>query len=132
MQFVVPKFIEREARIAGPLTFKQLIIILIAVAICFILKQTLPFFTFLIASLLIMPASFALAFLKIGGRPLLLIVANAFKFIFSSKIFIWRKKATSVIIQKMEIKRGGEELPLKVAERSQLKKLKTKIETKPK
>jgi len=132
MQFVVPKFIEREARIAGPLTFKQVIIVGIAAAICFILYRTVPFFTFLIASLFLIPASLALAFLKIGGRPLLLIVANAVSFLFSSKIFIWKKRATSVILQKMEIKKGGEELPLKVVERSQLKRLKTKVETKAK
>lgn len=132
MEFTVPKFIEREARIAGPLTFKQLLILFITGAICFILYTILPFFTFLVISFILIPVGLALAFLKIGGRSFLVILANAFWFFFSPKIFVWKKKKTPVILKKIEVKKTGRELPLKVVEGSRLKKIKIKIETKTK
>ena len=74
----------------------------------------------------------ALAFLKIGGRSLPTILGNFLKFSVSPKIFIWRKIETPIkVFKKEKIKKEGveEELPLKIAERSQLKKIRTQIET---
>ena len=135
MRFTVPKFIEHEAKIVGPLTFKQFIYIGMAGGICFILYFTVPFSIFLIASLFLGVGAIALAFLKIGGRTLPTILGNFLKFSMSPKMFIWRKiEAPIKIFKKEEIRKEGteEELPLKIAERSQLKKLRTQIETKTK
>jgi len=130
MQFVVPKFIEMETRIAGPLTFKQLLYVGLAGAICFFLYFTTSFSIFLISSIFIGGFGFALAFLRIGGRTLPEILTNFLKFSLSPKIFTWMKKGEPVVFQKMEIKKEKEELPLKIAEKSQLKKLKLKVDTK--
>ena len=132
MQFTVPKFIEREARIAGPLTFKQLVIFIITAAICFLLYRLFPRTIFFIFSILLILFSFSLAFLKIGGRPVLTIFTNAFSFLFSSKIFIWKKGAKSAFLKKREIKKEEKELPFNIIKTNQLKRLKTKIETKAK
>jgi len=74
------------------------------------------------------------AFLKIGGRPLPTIIGNFLKYSITPKIYIWGKKETPIKVIRKEKKKEEkeEELPLKIAENSQLKKLKTQIETKTK
>ncbi len=132
MRFTVPKFIEHEAKIVGPLTFRQFIYIGMAGGICFILYFTIPFSIFLVACLILGGGAIALAFLKIGGRSLPTILGNFLKFSISPKIFIWRKVETPIkVFKKEKIKKeeAEEELPLKIAERSQLKKLRAQIET---
>ena len=135
MRFTVPKFIEHEAKIVGPLTFKQFVYIGMAGGICFILYFTAPFSIFLIASLFLGVGAMALAFLKIGGRTLPTILGNFLKFSVSPRMYIWKKTEAPIkILKKEEIKKEGveDELPLKIAEKSQLKKLRTQIETKTK
>jgi len=139
MRFTVPQFIEHEAKIVGPLTFKQFVFIGIAGAICFVLYFSMPFSIFLMATIVLGGGAAALAFLKIGGRSLPLILVNILKFIFEPKMYIWRKKAEPLMVYKKEEKltsakatEAEEELPLKIAEKSQLKKLHTQIETKTK
>lgn len=132
MRFTLPQFIEHEVKIVGPLTFRQFIFIGMAGGICFILYFTIPFSIFLIACLILGGGAMALAFLKIGGRSLSTILGNFLKFFISPKIFIWRKvEAPIKVFKKEKIKKEEveEELPLKIAERSQLKKLRTQIET---
>jgi len=138
MRFTVPQFIEHEAKIVGPLTFRQFIFIGIAGAVCFFLYFTIAktsFFLFLILSILIFGIGAALAFLKIGGQGLPTILVNFLRFIFGSKMYIWKRKGAPITISKRveikkEVKEG--ELPLKITEKSQLKKIRTEIETKTK
>jgi hypothetical protein len=130
MQFVVPKFIEREARVAGPLTFKQLAIFIIAGAICFILYRLLPFVVFFFLSILILFLGFVLAFGEVGGRPVLKIFTSSLTFFLSPKIFIWKKGWKSGLLQKMEIKKGEKKFSPNIIKNSHLEKLKTRIETK--
>ena len=135
MRFIVPKFIEHEAKIVGPLTFNQFIFIGIAGAICFVLYFTVPFSFFTIACFVLGIGAVALAFLKIGGRSLPIILGNFLKFNVSPKIYIWRKNEALIKTFKKEVikkEEEKEELPLKIAKNSQLKKLKTQIETKTK
>jgi len=131
MRFTLPQFIEHEPKIVGPLTFRQFSFIGVAAAICFILYYTVPFSVFLIACLILGGGAMALAFLRIGGRSLPTIFGNFLKFSVSPKIFIWRKiEAPIKVFKKERIKKeeAEEELPLKIAERSQLKKIRTQIE----
>lgn len=135
MQFTVPQFIEMEAKIVGPLTFRQFIFVGMAGAICFVVYFIFPFSLFLIAAIILGGAALALGFLKIGGRSLPTVLSNFLKFRFSPKMFIWKKTEAPIkVFQKEKIKKEEEEeeenLPLKIAEKSQLKKLRTSIETK--
>jgi hypothetical protein len=136
MQFTVPQFIEHEAKVIGPLTFKQFIYVGFAGAICFVLYFLASFPVFLLGVLVLGGGSLALAFVKIGGRSLPTIVANVFKFGLSPKIYIWKKKETPTLVYRAELKpiaqapEEKEKFSLKKDEESQLKKLRTKIETK--
>jgi len=138
MRFTIPQFIEHEAKVVGPLTFRQFIFVGIAGAIGFVLYFTLPFSLFLLASIFLGGGAVALAFLKIGGRDLPTVLGNSLKFLIAPKMYIWRKKETPVAVFEKEKPASAkatadkEELPLKIAEKSQLKKLRTQIETKTK
>lgn len=139
MRFTVPQFIEYEAKIVGPFTFRQFVYIGLAGAVCFILYFSVSFSIFLISSFLLVGGALAFAFLKIGGRSLFTIIGNFLRFNLTPKIYIWRKKEQPITVYKKEKKpssakatEGEEELPLKIAEKSQLKKLRNKIETKTK
>jgi len=139
MRFTVPQFIEYEMKIVGPLTFRQFIFVGIAGAIGFFLYYTLGktnFFLFIVACFILGTVSIALAFLQIGGRSLPTILGNFLRFNLSPKIYLWRKKEMPVIEFKKpttaEVVEDEVELPLKIAEKSRLKKIKTKIETRTK
>jgi len=132
-QFTVPKFIEHQAKIVGPLTFKQFIFVGAAGAVCFVLYFTIPFFVFILASIVIMLGGFALAFLKSGGRSLPTVLKNFLFFFFTPKMYLWKKKSglPPKIIEKEELPKEIEEAPVpKVVGKSRLKNLSTEIETK--
>ena len=93
MQFTVPKFIEHEAKIVGPFTFKQFIYVGIAGGISFVLYLTLPnIFHVIIVAVILIGGALALAFVKIEGRSLPTIIKDFFIFSSSPKLYIWKKK----------------------------------------
>ncbi|TFG35529.1 MAG: PrgI family protein [Parcubacteria group bacterium] len=139
MRYTVPQFIEYETKIVGPFTFGQFVFIGTVSAVCFVLYFILNnIVLFLFAIAIIMPVSFVLALLKVGGRPIPVILMNFFKFSVGSKMYIWKKKEAPIMYVKSELKKELEKkkegdvegVSLGIAENSQLKRIKTKIEIK--
>jgi hypothetical protein len=135
MRFTVPQFIEREAKIIGPLTFKQFTYVGIGIAICFVMYYVASFYVFLISCVIFGGSGLALAFLQVNGQSLPTTLGNLFKFTLTPKIYIWKKRDIPIRVLKREPiptiskkKEEKEEIPLKIAEKSQLKKLQTNIE----
>ena len=134
-QFTVPKFIEHKAKIVGPLTFNQFIFVGVAGAICFVFYFTVPFFIFILLSIIVMLGGFALAFVKSGGRSLPVVLKNFLFFSFAPKIYLWKKKGglPPKIIEKAPLLKEEKEAPVPtIAGKSRLKNLSTQIETKAK
>ena len=135
MRFTVPQFIEHEAKIIGPLTFKQFIFVGVAGAICFVLYFLFGetnFFLFLMLSIIALGIGTSLAFLKINGQGLPKILANFFRFSFGSRFYIWKRKGAIITFSKdVEMKKETKrkKIPLKTVGSSQLKKMRTKLET---
>lgn len=134
MAFTVPQFIEKEPKIVGPLTFKQFVFIAIAGGACFLLYFYIGkrnFFLFIITAVILMGGSLAFSFLKIKGYSLPIILKNFFVYTISPKIFIWRRKIVPSKIKKIEKfeKEIEEETALKIAKRSRLQELSTRVET---
>ncbi|PIS17394.1 MAG: hypothetical protein COT59_00885 [Candidatus Nealsonbacteria bacterium CG09_land_8_20_14_0_10_42_14] len=133
-QFTVPQFIEHKAKIVGPLTFQQFIFVGLAAAICFFFYFTLPFYFFILATIVIMLGGVALAFVKIGGRSLPVILKNFFFFSLSPKIYLWKKKTGGLppkLIEKAP--EAKEEVPVPtIAGKSRLNTLSTQVEIKTK
>lgn len=134
MEFSIPQFIEKEAKIVGPLTFKQFVFIGTAAGVCILLFFLLPFYLFIIATIILVGGALALAFVKIQGISLPVVIKNFFFFLFKPKVYLWKKKPTPPILVKMpETKKEEkvEEAPtLKTVKGSRLKELFTKLETK--
>lgn len=131
MQFTVPKFIERKARIVGPLTFGQFVFVGAAGAISLFLFFTVPFSTFIVATTFLIGVSLSLAFLKIEKTPLPIVIKNLFAFTFKPRIYLWKRKTSIpkvIIEEKEEIKE--EKNRLKVTKQSRLKDLSTRLESK--
>ena len=133
MQFKVPKFLEREAKIVGSLTFKQLAYFGVAALILLVLYFVLPLKIFFIFFFLIGGLSFVLIFIKIEGISLLQILPQYFGFFSSSRVFVWRKKEVLTpikFVSKKEIKKKieKEETPLKISPESKLRKLGSKLD----
>lgn len=131
MKFTVPQFIEYEPKIVGPLTFKQFTYLGIAAVACFFFYFTVSFTLFLLSCLVLGGIASAFAFLKIGGRPFITFIGNFLKYILSPRMYLWKKKEAQARISTTKAI-PEDELPLKIAEGSQLKNIKTNIETKTK
>lgn len=137
MRFTIPQFIEYETKIVGPLTFRQFIFIGIAGGIVFFLYFSIgktSFLLFLFLAIISMAVGSILAFFQIGGRSFPIIIGNFLRFKLTPKIYIWKKKEVPMFFKKEELKKEKVEegLPLKIAEKSQLKKIRNQIETKTK
>jgi len=132
MPYVVPKFIERQPKVVGPLTFRQFIFVGGAAAICFLLYFMLPIYVFPFVAFVLIGGALALVFIKVKGRSLPELLKNSLTFMFSPKVYLWKKSGTSPKIIKTQKKKPKEEKkasPLDVAGRSRLKSLSSKIET---
>lgn len=133
MQFTIPKFIEEEPKIIGPLTFKQFLFLAGATGLCALLYFLLPFLLFLPLAVLIMAGGGALAFLKIESHSLPVLAKNFFFFSTSPKIYLWKQSALPPkLMKKKETAKkkieAKKESPLKIGEKSQLKKLAARLE----
>ena len=131
MQFKVPKFLEREPPIIGPLIFKQFLYFGAAALVLVFIHFIAPFYIFLIFSIILTALAFSLAFGKIEGVPLPEVIVQSFRFLFSSKIYLWQKKEVLKpikLVSRKKEKEGKKEVPLKVSPKSSLKKLRSRIE----
>ena len=141
MRFTVPQFIEHEAKIIGPLTFKQFAILGFAGAIClflFFMARGL----FIIGLIVVGGGAIAFSFVKIQGVPLVTFVKHFFIFLFKPRLYLWKKKTSpprflvsekkKIKTKKMEEKELEEkkESKLKVSRGSKIEELLTRIETK--
>lgn len=130
-QYPVPQFIEEKARIALFLTFTQFIYIVVAGGILLVLHAILPFFLFILSAIVISAIVLVFGFAKINGTPVLTVTLNSIGFITGTRSYTWRKKESLypfITIRKAEIKKIEENKTLKLEQKSNLKKLRTKID----
>ncbi len=133
MQFKVPKYLERDPVIIGPLSFKKFIYFAIAGAIAFYIYFALPdqFFLFLISATVLMIIAGMLAFGKIEGVPLPDIIIQSLSFLFTSKLYLWKRKKTFrkiEIIKKKEERKEKGTSPLQISPKASIRDLSSKIE----
>ena len=92
MEHQIPQFIEVEDKIIGPLSLKQFIYVGGSLALGFLMWSIFPRIIALFTAVPVMAFGMGLAFYKYNGRPLVVLMENAFNYITSSKLYIWRKK----------------------------------------
>jgi hypothetical protein len=96
MNYVLPQFIEMEAKIVGPLTLKQFMYVASGAGLSFFIYFTNPLGTTIsiVLIILIMSTAGALAFVKIDGIALPNVLVNALRFALSTKIYLWKNALT--------------------------------------
>ncbi len=99
MRFQVPQFIEVEDKIFGPLTFKQFIYLAGGGGMIAILFTLLPKILAFFVSLPILAVALALAFYRVNNRPFISTMESFFKYLITSKLFIWKKEKRASIQQ---------------------------------
>ncbi|MDP3882784.1 MAG: PrgI family protein [Candidatus Staskawiczbacteria bacterium] len=133
-RYPIPQFIEAEGKIAFFITFSQFFYMVGAGVVCFVLYFILPRFLFFLLMPIVVLGTAGFAFIKINGVPLLNIVLSSVGFATGAKNYTWKKRESPYPfkpIQRARIKKI-EEGPVLQAQRSQLRKMHTKLETKSK
>ena len=96
MHYQVPQFIEIEDKIFGPFTLNQFIYLAGGGGVCLMCFTLLPLFFAILVALPFVVLSLALAFYTINGRPFIVAMEHAFKFLMSSKLYLWKQRAPKV------------------------------------
>ena len=93
-QFQTPQFIEREAKIIGPLSFKQAAYVGVPLIINFLLWFAIAadyFIFFVLIAVLLQGAGVALAFGKVEGRTFPQLLMNVLFFLSKPKTYVWER-----------------------------------------
>ncbi|MBN2853931.1 PrgI family protein [Patescibacteria group bacterium] len=109
-QFVVPQFIDVEAKIIGPITARQFLILLGAALIIALCYRLLHFTPFLIIGTVVLVVAGVFAFAKINGRPFHFFVLNLLQTSRRPNTRVWNHKvviseqAEKTVTQKVDYK----------------------------
>jgi membrane protein implicated in regulation of membrane protease activity len=91
MLFNIPQFIDKEDKIVGPLTAKQLGWLAGAGVLLLILWSVLDMSALILAAIPILGIFGALAFYQPNGQPLISFIFSSISFFLHPKIYIWRR-----------------------------------------
>ncbi len=91
-QFQVPQFIEHEARLIGPLSVKQTVVLGLLGAVLFIFWFLVEKWLFFLLAFPFSLIALLIAFMKVNGRPVLDFFTAFFSFFVSPQLFIWQKR----------------------------------------
>ena len=97
MRFEVPQFIEIEDKIIGPFTWRQFVYVAGGGgAVVILYLWGLPMVIFLLIALPIAGLAGALAFYPVNNRPFSLFLESIFQYLFSKKLYLWRRRGNTV------------------------------------
>jgi hypothetical protein len=91
MRYQTPQFIEEDEKLFGPLTFRQFVYLIGGLGISFVVYKLLPFLLAILFIIPIMMTALALAFYKVNERPFIDTLEAAFYFIFSNRLYTYKK-----------------------------------------
>lgn len=94
MLFSVPQFIDVEDKVAGPLTWRQLLWMIGLGTILLVLYNTVPGTVFVVIAVPTILLFVALAFYRPYNRPLIYTLVNGVLFVFRPKIAVWERPTT--------------------------------------
>ncbi|MFH0805259.1 MAG: PrgI family protein [Patescibacteria group bacterium] len=88
-QFVVPQFLDVEAKIIGPLTVRQFLIFLVGAGLMFVMFKLATFWIAAIEGLLLFALTGVFAFLRINGRPFHFFLLNMIQTLRRPALKVW-------------------------------------------
>ena len=95
-QFVVPQFIDVEAKIIGPITARQFIILLGATLLIALFYRIFDFGLFLATGIPVLIIAAIFAFIKVNGRPFHFFVLNIIQTGRRPNMRVWDHKAVAI------------------------------------
>ena len=105
MLFNIPQFIDKEDKIVGPLTAKQLGWLAGGGGVLLVLWNVLDQSAFYIAAIFVGAIAGALAFYHPNGQPLISFVFSSFAFITRPKVYLWKRLPEKEIAKKVSHKK---------------------------
>ena len=115
-KFVVPQFIENEARVFGPVTVRQFLIVIMGGLLAFICYKLSDFTLFILQAIFIILFFGTLAFVKINAMPFHFFLLNFISSLKKPKVRIWIKEEIKIDFQKAK----GEDIKEEVIKRKSL------------
>lgn len=100
MLFNIPQFIDKEDKIVGPLTAKQLGWMFGAGGVMLLLWAILDISAFIMASIPVAAIFGALAFYRPNNMSLIAFIFSSVQFFFRPKMYIWKRVPDIIKIQK--------------------------------
>jgi hypothetical protein len=138
MNFTIPQFIEMESKIVGPLTFKQFVFVAVGTTFSFMIyfsvgKASMPLALALIA--IVMGSACALAFVKMDGIDIIVVLQHYAAFLSSPRIFLWQNfempNQKVMAQEKITIQKAPTSIKIEVTtKKDNLKKIRDYLETK--
>ena len=96
MMSSVPQFIDIEDKIAGPLTWRQLLWMIGMGVLLLILFNVLEGALFVVVAIPVVLIFVALAFYRPQGQPLISFVGHGFFFLFRPKVAVWERPVVRI------------------------------------
>ena len=109
MQFVVPQFIDVEAKIIGPVSARQFVIMLADLGVCFLVYRLTGPWVFIPTIIILIVLGGSLAFFKVNGMPMHYFLLNLVQTLRRPSLKLWERVAyTEKKIAKKKKKKGEE------------------------
>lgn len=112
MMSSVPQFIDIEDKIAGPLTWRQLLWMIGMGVLLLILFNVLEGALFVVVAIPVVLVFVALAFYRPQGQPLISFVGHGFFFLFRPKVAVWERPVIRIPSLPAQTKKPKDETPI--------------------
>lgn len=99
-RFVIPQFIDEEAKIIGPVTGRQFVLLLVGVMFEFIVFRLADFALFLLIGIPFGLFIVVLAFLKIRGQKFHYFLLSFFQKLRRPNVRVWQHTADMIVLVK--------------------------------
>jgi len=132
MQFIVPQFIDVEAKIIGPITPKQFIVLIVTFGLIFISYKLADFTLFIIEAIFILGVGVTLAFVKVNNQPVYYFLLSLIQVFKKPNIRVWKREKMVILEKKVKKKKGETEeaiTPRQVLSSSKLSEISLLVDT---
>jgi len=135
-RYQTPQFVEHEAKVIGPLSFRQAAYIGMPIPVLLLLFFIFPdnLVPFVVVTVILEGLAFTLAFVKVEGRTVPQLLTNALFFGVKPKMYIWKRGKSTLHFKEMEYEgpEGQTEDVKKsdVSQRSRVQNLAIQVQTK--
>lgn len=103
MQFVVPQFIDVEPKILGPITPRQLIVLIVTFGLGFICFKLADFTLFILEAIILLVVGGGLAFAKVNNRPLHFFLFDLIKSFKNPNLRVWQKEISPLAEKELKV-----------------------------